>query len=127
MDKIIIETKKANSNPMNSQATKKNNILFTSQKAAIDPVDGEIVGIDDIKTQTDRVIRNILAIVEAGGGTRKDIVKITVYLKDKKHVQGLNEVYTQYFPDELPARSLILTNFAKEELLVEMDAIAIVD
>jgi len=127
VDKIIIETKKANSNPMNSQATKKNNILFTSQKAAIDPVDGEIVGIDDIKTQTDRVIRNILAIVEAGGGTRKDIVKITVYLKDKKHVQGLNEVYTQYFPDELPARSLILTNFAKEELLVEMDAIAIVD
>jgi reactive intermediate/imine deaminase len=127
VDKTIIETEKANSNPMNSQATRKNNILFTSQKAAIDPVDGKVVGIDDIKAQTDRVIRNILAIVEAGGGTRKDIVKITVYLRDKNDIQGLNEVYKQYFPDALPARSLILTNFAKEELLVEMDAIAIVD
>ncbi len=125
MGKTMVETKRAGSNPINSQATKKNNIIFTSQKAAIDPESGKMVGIGDIRVQTNRVIQNILAIVEAGGATRKDIMKINVYIKDSMVISELNEVYKSYFPDELPARSLIHTHFANDDILVEMDAIAI--
>ena len=126
MSKMIIETGQANKNPINSQGVKKNNVLFTSQKAAIDPKENQLVGIGDIKTQTGRVIRNILAIVEAGGGTKADIVKINVYLKNKNDLQDMNEVYRQFFPGELPARSLILSTFVDDRMLLEMDAIAIV-
>jgi 2-iminobutanoate/2-iminopropanoate deaminase len=126
MGKTIIETKKVGSNPINSQATKKNNILFTSQKAAIDGATGKMVGLGDIRAQTEQVVKNIIWIVEEGGGTRKDIMKINVYIKDSKDIQGLNEVYKKYFPDELPARSLIHTHFATDDIMVEMDAIAIV-
>jgi 2-iminobutanoate/2-iminopropanoate deaminase len=126
MEKIIIETDKANKNPINSQGVKKSGMIFTSQKAAIDPKNGKMVGIGDIRAQTERVIQNILAIVEAGGGARKDIVKMVVYLKDKNDLEGLNEVYKKYFPDELPARSLILSRFASDDILLEMDAVAIV-
>ena len=126
MSKMIIETGQANKNPINSQGVKKNNVLFTSQKAAIDPKENQLVGIGDIKTQTGRVIRNILAIVEAGGGTKADIVKINVYLKNKNALQDMNEVYRQFFPGELPARSLILSTFVDDRMLLEMDAIAIV-
>jgi 2-iminobutanoate/2-iminopropanoate deaminase len=125
MEKTIVETKKAGSNPINWQATKKNNIIFTSQKATINPESGKMVGIGNIRVQTNRVIQNILAIVEAGGATRKDIMKINIYIKDSKVVPELNEVYKSYFPDELPARCLIHTHFANDDILVEMDAIAI--
>ena len=126
MSKMIVETGQANKNPINSQGVKKNNVLFTSQKAAIDPAENRLVGIGDIKTQTKRVISNILAIVEAGGGTKADIVKINVYLKNKEDLQDMNEVYRQFFPDELPARSLILSTFVDDRMLLEMDAVAIV-
>jgi 2-iminobutanoate/2-iminopropanoate deaminase len=126
MDKDIIQTSKVGSTSINSQATKKGNIVFTSQKAAIDGATGQMVGIGDIRAQTEQVIRNIMAIIDAAGGTRKDIMKINVYIRDSKDVQRLNEVYKRYFPDELPARSLIHTHFASDEVLVEMDAIAIV-
>jgi reactive intermediate/imine deaminase len=126
MSKMIIETDQANKNPINSQGVKKNNVLFTSQKAAIDPAENRLIGIGDIKAQTERVIRNILAIVEAGGGAKADLVKINVYLKNKEELQDMNEVYRQFFPDELPARSLILSTFVDDRMLLEMDAVAIV-
>ena len=126
MDKTILFTKKAGVNPNNSQGTIKNNILFTSMKAAIDPETGKLVGVGDIRAQTEKTIQTILAIVEAGGGTRKDIVKINVFLKDIKDFQAMNEVYRKYFPDELPARSLILpARLFTEDILIEMDAVAI--
>ena len=126
MDRIIIETKKTNLNPNNSQGIKKNNMIFTSQKAAIDPVEGNVMAPWDIKAQTEHVIKNIVAIVEAGGGTRKDIVQINVYLQHVSYAQEMNEVYRKSFPpDELPARSVTIMDFTGDGgILVEMSAIA---
>lgn len=98
-------------------------LLFTAGQIAIDPATG-IVGAGDITTQTDRVLRNLTAILEAAGATWGDVVKTTVYLAAMSDYAAMNDVYAQRLGDAKPARSTVATAGLPRGVLVEIDAIA---
>ena len=104
-----------------SQGMQAGDYLFVSLVGPVDPETGELVG-DRIEEQTDRTIRNVKAIVEAGEGTLGDVVRVTAYLSDLGHFQQFNEVYKTYFTSPLPARSTF--QVVLNRWLIAMDAIA---
>jgi reactive intermediate/imine deaminase len=109
-----------------SWATRHGNLIFLAGTAALD-AQGRLVGADDIRTQTAVTLDNVRAAVTSAGGTLADIVKTTVYLNDVSNYAGMNEVYRRYFPDAPPARATLITGFVVPGLLVEIEAIAVVD
>ncbi len=125
MNKIIYTEEAPKPLAAYSQAIKAGNTLYISGQVAIDPSNGQVVG-KDIKEQTDRVIKNILAIVKAAGGDLKNIVKINVYLSKPDLYKEFNEIYSKYFNEWRPARTTVAAKPPREDLLIEMDAIAII-
>ena len=109
-----------------SWATRHGNLIFLAGNAALSP-EGTLVGQGDIRRQTEVTLENIKAAVEAAGGTLADILKTTVYLSDVANYAGMNEVYRRYFPSDPPARATLLTGFVLADMLVEIEAVAIVD
>jgi len=124
MNKQVIRTDKA---PLPvapySQAVKAGDFLFVSGQVPIDPKTGKVV-IGDIAIQTKQTLENIKAILSAAGLSLKDVVKVTVFLKDVKDFKKMNETYGTYFMDEPPARTTVQAQLAIEELLIEIDAVA---
>ncbi|MDB5414805.1 MAG: endoribonuclease family protein [Rubritepida sp.] len=81
--------------------------------------------IGDVRAQTQQTIDNIAALIEAAGGTLKDVVKCTVYVTDRANWAGMNEVYFANFAEEPPHRvSCIVTGLGSPDCLVEIDATA---
>lgn len=78
----------------------------------------------DIAIQTKQILENIKAILGAAGLSLKDVVKVTVFLKDVKDFKRMNETYGTYFRDDPPARTTVQAQLAMEELLIEIDAVA---
>ena len=105
-----------------SQGIIAGNYLFVSGQIPIDPETGEVVK-GDFKTQVRRVLENIKAIVEASGGSMKDVVKVTVYLKDMNKFREFNEIYKEYFKEEPPARSVVEVSNLPKNVDLEIDAI----
>lgn len=104
--------------------------LFISGTASIDET-GNSVHIGDLKKQTERTYYNVKKLLESEGATWKDVVKTTVYLKEiKKHYDEFNKLRIDFFRQEgvdpYPASVGIQATLCREELLVEMDAIAII-
>jgi len=124
MAKEIIYTGKA-PKPIGpySQAVKAGGFLFGSGQIAIDPATGELVR-GDIKAQTRRVMENIKAILESSGYTLKDVVKVTVFLKNIEDFKDFNEVYGEYFKEEPPARTTVEVSRLPKDVLIEVDFIA---
>ena len=90
----------------------------------IDPATGEFVEAD-IKVQTDRVLKNLKAIVEAGGATIEDVVKTTVFLDDLSEFGEMNEIYGQYFSGDMPpARATVEVAALPKGCKIEVDAVA---
>jgi len=106
-----------------SQAIKCNGFVFVSGQIALDPKSGELVGAD-IKQQTERVLENLKAIVEAAGTGFHHAVKATVFLKDMNDFTAMNEVYARYFTAAPPARSTIQVARLPKDALVEIEMIA---
>jgi len=105
-----------------SQGIIAGNYLFVSGQIPIDPETGEVIK-GDFKTQVRRVLENIKAIVEASGASMKDVVKVTVYLKDMNKFREFNEIYKEYFKEEPPARSVIEVSNLPKNVDLEIDAI----
>lgn len=104
--------------------------LFISGTASIDET-GKSVYIGDFTKQTERAYYNITKLLESEGATWKDVVKTTVYLKDmKKDYKEFNNLRIDFFRNEgvdtYPASVGIQATLCREELLIEMDAIAII-
>ncbi len=78
----------------------------------------------DIRSQTMRTLENIKALVEAAGGTLKDVAKVTLYITEQGDFAAMNEVFWQYFPEDPPHRATVIVGLATEGLKVEIDAIA---
>jgi 2-iminobutanoate/2-iminopropanoate deaminase len=97
--------------------------LFISGQIPLDPASGQIVS-DDIAAQTQRVLDNLKAVVEQGGGTMLSIVKTTIYIIDMNDFAKVNEVYKQYFLTEPPARATVQVSRLPKDVKVEIDAIA---
>ncbi len=106
-----------------SQAIKSNGFLFVSGQVALDPRTGEFVGTE-VRAQTERVMENLRAILEAAGVAFNHVVKTTVYLKDMNDFTTMNEVYARYFTAAPPARSTVQAARLPKDALVEIDVVA---
>ena len=105
-----------------SQAIQYGNFLFVSGQIAIDPSTGDIIA-GDIENQTDRVLKNITAIIEAAGMSLQNVVKCTCFLKDMNDFAKFNAVYEHYFGEILPARETVEVARLPKDVLVEVSAI----
>jgi len=123
--KEIIKTEKAPSAIGSySQAIRVENLLFLSGQISINPETNEFTN-DDIEIQTEQVLKNIKAILEAGNSSLEDVVKVTIYLKNVKDFALVNKIYSKYFGDILPARACVEVSNLPKNAKIEIDAIAI--
>lgn len=106
-----------------SQAIKAGGFVFVSGQVPFDPETGQVVE-GDIVAQTERVLKNVQAVLEAAGATMADVVRATVYLKDMNDFATVNEVYARFFPGEPPARVAVEVSRLPRDVRVEIDAIA---
>jgi 2-iminobutanoate/2-iminopropanoate deaminase len=107
-----------------SQAIKANGFVFVSGQLALKPDHAEIVGTT-IAEQTEQVLANLRAILEAAGSGLDRLVKTTVFLQDLGDFNGMNEVYRQHVGDQPPARSTVEVAKLPSGALVEIEAIAL--
>ena len=107
-----------------SQAIRANGFLFASGQIALDPATQQLVA-GDIKVQTEHVMENLKAIVEAAGSSLDRVVRTTVFLADMSEFPAMNEVYGRYFPAQPPARSTVQAARLPRDVRVEIDLIAL--
>ena len=124
--KAIIRTEKAPA-PFRgapySQAIRFGDLVFVSGQVAIDPATNEVVK-GGIAEQTERVMENIAAVLEAAGTGLANLVKTTIYLARFDDFGTMNEVYARYVGDEPPARATVEISSLPAGALLEIDAIA---
>ena len=106
-----------------SQGVKAGGFIFISGQIPLDPTSGEIVN-GDVAQQTDRVMRNIRAILDDSGATLQDVVKTTIFLADMNDFAAVNEVYGRYFDSEPPARATVQVARLPKDVRVEIEATA---
>jgi len=107
-----------------SQAVVVGNLVFTAGQIALDPARMEVID-GGTAEQTDRVLRNLAAVLEAAGCSLGDVVKTTVYLLDMGDFPIMNEVYARHFGDHRPARSAVQAARLPKDVRVEIDAVAV--
>ena len=107
-----------------SQAIRANGLIFTSGQVAIDPATQQVI-TGDITAQTDRVLKNLDAILQASGSTLDKVLRCTVFLKNMGDFAAMNEVYGRYFKQSPPARSTVEVARLPKDVLVEIDVIAL--
>ncbi len=101
--------------------------LYISGQIALDRA-GSVVGQGDLGAQTRQVFENLRAALDAGGATFDDVVKITVFMTDVAGIQTFREVRGRYFKNLMPASSLVqVVRLARPELMIEIEAVAVVD
>lgn len=108
-----------------SQAIITGDFIFTAGQIALDPDSGELE-IADVKVQTERVIRNMKAVLEEAGSALSKVVKTTVFLKNMDDFTAMNEVYARYFSGDAPARSAVEVSRLPKDVLVEIECIALI-
>lgn len=106
-----------------SPAIRAGNLLFISGQIPIDPATGAVVA-GDITAQTDRVMRNIAALLQAAGLGFEHVVRTTVFLADINEFAAMNECYGTFVGDPPPARSTVQVARLPRDVKVEIDAIA---
>ncbi len=107
-----------------SQAVVAGGFVFCCGQGPLDPVTNKVAG-EDTPAQTEQVLKNLAAVLEASGSSLARVVKTTVYLKDLSDFKKMNEVYSRFFPTEPPARATIEAARLPLDTLVEIDAIAV--
>lgn len=106
-----------------SQAIDAGDFVFLSGQVPIDPATGDLVP-GDITAQTERVLDNLGAVLEAAGVSFADVVKTTIYLMDFNDFQTVNGVYAKRFKDAPPARATVQVSALPKGARIEIDAIA---
>jgi len=107
-----------------SQAILVGNVIYTAGQVALDPATMQIVS-PDVAEQTDRVLKNLAAVLEQAGSSLQHVVKTTVFLSDMADFPAMNEVYARHFGDHRPARSTVAVRTLPKDARVEIDAIAL--
>ncbi len=108
-----------------SQAVIANGMAYLSGQIPLDPATNQLVE-GGIAEQTERVLENIKAVLEASESSLESVVKTTVYLKDMGEFQKMNEVYARYFTENPPARATVQAARLPRDVSVEIDAIAVI-
>lgn len=114
-----------------SQGVRKGPFVQVSGQGPVDPKTSEYLYPGDVAAQTIRTLENVLAIVEASGATFDDVVMLRVYLTKREDFGVMNDAYGEFVQkhtkgDVLPSRTTVFTGLPREEMLVEIDAVAIV-
>ena len=124
--KDIVETKQAPGaiGPY-SQATKTGNLLYTSGQLPVNPQTGDMPG--SVEEQADQALKNLQAVVEAGGASMNTVMKTTVFIKDMNDFGRINEIYAKYFEAPYPARSCVEVARLPKDALVEIECVAAVE
>ncbi|NSC25690.1 RidA family protein [Streptomyces albus subsp. chlorinus] len=126
MARTVITTGSAPSLPAPlSQGIRKGPVVQVSGQLPFDPDTGEVVGTT-VAEQTVQVLRNVTAVLEAGGAGLEDVVMLRVYLTDPAHLAEMNEAYAAAVGKPFPARTTVYMRLPPG-LLVEVDALAVVD
>jgi 2-iminobutanoate/2-iminopropanoate deaminase len=107
-----------------SQAIRANGFVFVSGQVAIDPATQQVIN-GDVAVQTERVLKNLGAILKAAGTGLENVVRSTVFLKNMGDFTAMNEVYGKYFTGAPPARSTVEAARLPKDVLVEIDVIAL--
>lgn len=105
-----------------SQAVVAGGMLYVSGQIPLNPTSGEIVE-GGISAQTNRVLENMKAVVEAAGSQMSSVVKVTIYISDMNQFTVVNEIYGTYFSAPYPARACVEVSKLPKGVDVEMDAI----
>jgi len=109
-----------------AQGVRVGNLIFTAGQGGLDPVTGQVVP-GGIKEQTERTLKNLEAVLEAGGSSLGQVVKANVYLKDINDFAAMNTVYASFFEsdsDGLPARTTVEVSRLPRNVLVEIEFVA---
>ena len=106
-----------------SQAIKTGGMIYCSGQIPIDPITGEFVS-NDVGEQTEQVLKNLDAVLRAGGSTLGDVVKTTVFLADMGDFAAMNDVYARFFTDNKPARATVQAARLPRDARVEIECIA---
>ena len=124
MTKVIIATNNAPKaiGPY-SQAVAYNGVLYCSGQIPLDPATGVLVE-GDVSVQTERVLENLKAVLEAAGSSLEKVLKTTVFIKDMNEFAKINEIYARYFGASLPARATVEVARLPRDVRVEIEAIA---
>jgi reactive intermediate/imine deaminase len=131
-DKIAILTENAPAPAHSfSQAIRKGPIIQISGQGPVDPATNEYVHRGDLTGQTHRTLQNVLAIAEAAGVTFADIVMLRVYLTTRDDFAEMNDAYQDFVTKHsgagpLPCRTTVITGLPREEMLIEIDALAVI-
>ena len=108
-----------------SQAIRANGFVFVSGQVAIDPSTQQVIS-GDVAAQTDRVLKNLSAILKAAGSGLEKVVRSSVFLKNMGDFAAMNEIYGRHFSTAPPARSTVEVARLPKDVLVEIDVIALV-
>lgn len=108
-----------------SQAIKANGFVFVSGQVAFDPATGNLIS-GGIEQQTEQVLKNLSAILQAAGSGFDKVVKTSVFLKNMSEFAQMNEIYAKFFTGTPPARSTVEVARLPRDVSVEIDVIALV-
>lgn len=106
-----------------SQAIRWGELIFVSGQIPLDPVSGKTVE-GGIAAQTERVLENLAAILEAAGSSLPQVLKTTVYLVDMNEFAAMNEVYARFFAESPPARATVQVARLPRDVRVEIEVVA---
>ena len=109
-----------------SQAIKAGGFVFVSGQIPIDPSTGQFVA-GGVAEQTEQVLKNLSAVLEASGTSLARVVKTTVFLADMSDFAAMNEVYGRFFKNEPPARATVAAAGLPRDARVEIELVALLD
>jgi len=121
--KVIVTTKAPAAIGSYSQAVYIDDVLYLAGQIALDPATGQLVA-GGIEAQTQRVMQNLGAVLEASGFSFDDVVQVQVYLSDLNNYAAMNVVYAKYFEDDPPARAVVEAARIPRDALVEIMMVA---
>lgn len=108
-----------------SQAIIAGGFVYTSGQIPVNPATG-LVEATDIESQTTQVLENLKNLLDAAGSGLSKVIKTTVFIKDMKDFARINEIYAGFFSEPFPARSCVETARLPKDVLIEIEAVAIV-
>ena len=127
MDNIVIETLDApQAIGTYSQGIKSGNLVFISGQIPLNPETGELIN-GDFKMEISQVLTNLNAVLKSGGSSLKKAIKLTVFLTDLSYFPQVNEVFSEFFPEDSPARSAVQVSALPMNAKIEIEAVGSVE
>jgi 2-iminobutanoate/2-iminopropanoate deaminase len=126
IQKVFTDNAPAPIGPYSQAILVEGKFLYTAGQIPMNPQSGKMVE-GDIKAQTHQVLKNLEAVLIAGGALLSTVIKTTVFLKDMNEFGAMNEVYTEFFSKVAPARSTIEVARLPKDARVEIEAIAYIN